>query len=126
MGKLPFIVCLIIAAAFCGCSPQHKFAQRFAEADRVIATNEARAFGIEVTSVEPKKIVEAISSARKQENVAATPYLRLEFFKGTNSLGTVYTLEKCVMMKLDGEKRPATYIDSSGVLQAVDSEFSKK
>lgn len=123
-----FIACLLITAACSGCSRQHQFAQRLADADRVTATNVDPhfSFGIEVTGVEPQKIAKAISSARRQDNVAATPYLRLEFLKGTNSLGTVCTLDKCVMIELEGKKYGGTYIDSSGVLLAVFNEYREK
>jgi len=128
MAKLPLFVCLAIAFACCGCSRQHQFAQRLAEADRVTATNASPdfSFGIEVTCVSPKKIAKAISSARSHDDVMALPYIRLEFFKGTNSLGTVFTLSECVMMTLERDKYFGRYIDSSGVLKAVENEFREK
>jgi hypothetical protein len=122
MGKLPFFVCLVIAAAFCGCSQQNKFVQRISDADRVILTNiyAGDPFGIEVTNIEPKKIVAAISSAQINRSVKASPNLRLEFFKGSNFLGTV---NMCVnSFGVDGVQ----YVDSSGVLEAVDNEYRKK
>jgi len=128
MRKLPPILLLLIAAVLCGCSRQHKFAQRLAEADRVTATNASPdfSFGFEVTCVSPQKIATAISSARRHDNVMALPYIRLEFFKGTNSLGSVYTASECVMMTLAGEKYGGAYIDSSGVLLAVFNEYREK
>jgi hypothetical protein len=120
MRKLPFIACLAVVAAFCGCSRQDKFVQRLAAADRVVATNAAQAFGIEVTSVKPKQIVTAISSARKNATALASPDLRLEFFKGSNLLETVDLCVNC--FGINGVQ----YVDSSGVLEAVDDEYHKK
>jgi hypothetical protein len=122
MGKLPFFVCLVIAGALCGCSQQHKFVQRISDADRVILTNiyAGDPFGIEVTNVDPQKIIAAISSAQRNATVMASPNLRLEFFKGSNLLGTVNMCVNC--FGVDGVQ----YVDSSGVLEAVDNEYRKK
>ena len=115
-------VLAVIAAACCGCSQQHKFVQRISEANRIILTNiyAGDPFGIEVTNIEPKKIVAAISSARKNPSVQASPNLRLEFFKGSNLLGTV---TMCV--SAFGIDR-VQYVDSSGVLEAINDEYRKK
>jgi hypothetical protein len=122
MGRLPFIVCLAIAAALCGCSQQHKFVQRISEADRVVLTNlyAGDPFGMEVTNIEPKKIVAAISSAQENAKVLASPNLRLEFFKGSNLLGTV---TMCVnAFGIDGVQ----YVDSSGILESLNDEYHKE
>lgn len=109
---------LLLLVTLCACSPQKNLASRLTDADRVVVTNPSNSASITVIGEHVKKIVHALEVSRKvSSNVSATPGYRLDFFKGTNHLGTVPTSDLIFWIG----KTP--YHDKSGTLRALYERF---
>jgi hypothetical protein len=105
---------LVVAVLVCGCSPQKDLARRLASADRLVVTNRSESFRMVVTDLEVKQVVRAIADGKKESPyISASPYLQLEFFKGTTHLASVTT---SVQVFWIGNK---PYSDPSGALVAL-------
>jgi hypothetical protein len=106
---------LIAVAGFCGCSRQGTLARQIANADHLVVSNVYDGFTISVKGAEAKRIVEAVSAARKESNpgLSTCRELRIEFFQDTNFLGTVEACRAIVGI----DRVP--YIDKTGVLEAL-------
>lgn len=95
-------------------------ARKIAETDSVTATNRNEAFALIVTESDAKKIVRAIGTANRGPlfmKTECTPFLRLEFYKGTNFLAAVYSCGKVFWV---GQTE---YFDQTGALDALLNEY---
>ena len=109
------LLLLIAIAGFCSCSRQGTLARQIASADRLVVSNVYDGFTISIKGDEAKQVVEAVSAARKESDpgLSTCRELRIEFFQGTNFLGTV---EACRAL-IGIDRMP--YIDRTGVLEAL-------
>jgi len=113
-AKSGLVLMLIAVHGLCGCSPQGRLARQIAKADRVVLTNAYQGFSISVTGSEARRIVRAVSSARKlPPNATSSVEFRTEFYRGTNLLGAVVGCGRG--FGVDG----IGYDDNSGALQAL-------
>ena len=113
---------LIAVAGFCGCSPRRTLARHIANADHLVVSNVFDGFTISIKGEEAKRVAEAVAKARKESDAGLSTCreLRIEFFQGTNALGTV---EAC--RALIGIDR-IHYIDKTGVLEALSEMFRQE
>ncbi len=113
---------LIAVAGFCGCSRQRTLARQIANADHLVVSNVFDGFTISIKGEEAKRVVEAVSTARKESDpgLSTCRELRIEFFQGTNALGTV---EAChALIGIDRMH----YIDRTGVLEALSEKLRQE
>jgi len=92
MLPVKMLPALLLLICVCGCSPQKSLAKQLKGADRVVVTNTVRGLSISVTGTNVDMIVKAIAASKKESPlIDAAIGLRLEFYKGTNHIGTVDT-----------------------------------
>ncbi len=118
-AKSAAMLLLIAVAGFCGCSPQRTLARHIANADHLVVSNVFDSFTITMNGEEAKRVVEAVSAARKESDpgLSTCRELRIEFFQGTNSLGMV---DACrAIIGIDRIR----YIDRTGVMEALADKF---
>jgi hypothetical protein len=120
-AKRAVALLLIVVAGLCACSRQSTLARRIAKADRVIATNRYGGFSISITGEEARRVIQAVSAAKKENPlIEASPDLRIEFFQGTNLLGAVGMCRSVI--GIDG----TSYSDRTGVLEALDDKYRQE
>ena len=84
----------------------------------MVVTNAHYGIGISVTGDEAKKVVRAVSSARKlPPETSTSAEVRTEFYRGTNFLGAVLGCRSLFGGK-DG-----SYEDESGVFEALYEKY---
>lgn len=123
MTKLQIRLFVIALALFIGCGRHAKFSHQVAKADRVVITKkvEGRSVSISVVGEEVRSVVEAIASGEMCGDVAPpVGAATVEFFRGTKSLGTMYSFEG-IFWTRDGE-----YEDHTGTLRSLDKMVSEK
>lgn len=120
---------LIATAVSCGSSGQKALANRLREADRGIVMDRAdSSFSMPVNREDIRKLVQAISTARKESPlIQASVRLRIEFFKGTNLLGAIDVCptgspNKVGIFGVDG----VPYSERTGTLETLAARFSQE
>lgn len=112
------ILALLALVSALGCSPNKTLASRLKEADRVVVVNPRNNVSITVTGEEVGKIVKAIATGKKEPpNIAASPDLDLQFFKGDERLATVTTSLTVFWVEHDA------YSDQTGTLEALEAKY---
>jgi hypothetical protein len=120
----------MMAGAF-ACSPQgvpRNTVRRIREADRAIVTYSGFAGEIvkPLAAEETKKLVQAISTARKEDPARSCAVsLQVEFFKGTNTLRKLLVSHAHADgfgFGIDG----SVYLDTSGTLKAIGARFDER
>jgi len=92
MARIWFWILVLIAAVFCGCSPQKRLARKIADADCVILVQRHSgrpAVAISIQGDEVHQLAGDISAARQtgEELSPENDFAELEFLKGTKLLG---------------------------------------
>jgi hypothetical protein len=109
---------LLALAVLWGCGRHPKFADQIARADRLIVTKKVGGRGVVSMSVDGEKAREVASAVNSGEiwGDVAPPVeaLKIEFYRGTNTLGSMYTYEGIFWTK-DGE-----YSDHTGTLRMLE------
>ncbi|HTY89014.1 MAG TPA: hypothetical protein VMB80_16325 [Candidatus Acidoferrum sp.] len=96
-------------------------ARKIAEANSVVVTNQDDGFGISIAGDDAKMIVQAVRTSNKTfVKYAAAPFLRFDFYKGTNLLASV---ETCGRFFAVGK---AGYLDHTGTLDALMNEYLQR
>jgi hypothetical protein len=120
-GKVGPVLILGAVMGLSACSPQTKLARQFAGADCVVVTNVYHGIGISVTGDEARRVVRAVSSARKlPPETLTSAEVRTEFYRGTNFLGAVLGCGSLFGNKDGG------YEDESGVFKALDERYREQ
>jgi hypothetical protein len=124
MTKIQNGFLLLASAVVWGCDRQAKFADQIAKADRFVVTKKVGGRGVVSMSVEGEKAREVVSAVNSGEiwGDVAPPVeaLKIEFYKGTNDLGSMHTYEGIFWTK-DGE-----YSDHTGTLRMLERTPAEK
>jgi hypothetical protein len=84
------LTALLLVAFLAGCSPQKNLVGRLKSADRVVVTNTIQQIGMSFTNEDLEKLVQAISTAKKQRpNIDAAVAFKLVFYKGVQPIQTL-------------------------------------
>ena len=115
------LVILVAASALSGCSPQTKFSNQIAQTDRVILTKSADGTTPVSTTLNGEDahgVVEAVTSAERNGDVGIdAKALKVEFRKGTNLLGTIFTSDGFFWTPSEGNLE---YLDNTGTLKRLE------
>lgn len=113
MSLVKIFSVLLVLLCVCGCSPQKSLAKRLKAADRVVVAN-TKGLSFSITGEELDKIVQAIAAGKKESPlIDAAVGLQLEFYKGSEHLGTVITSDQVFWV----EKTP--YSDTTETLKGI-------
>jgi hypothetical protein len=106
---------LLTIAVISGCNRHAKFADQISKADRLVVTKNVKgqdAVTMSVGGEKAREVVSAVDSGEICGDVAPpVEALKIEFFRGTNALGTMYFYEG-IFWTRDGE-----YSDHTGTLR---------
>ena len=107
------LLAVSVLLSFCGCSEQpSKEAQQIASADRLVATNSGTGAVLSVSGGELRKIVQALSSSKRdRRSYAAIFDWHIQFYSGTNFLTAIRLQDR--VFRADN----AQYSDETGVLK---------
>jgi hypothetical protein len=124
MTKIQNGFLLLALAVLSGCDRHAKFADQIAKADRLVVTKKVEGRGVVCMSVNGEKAREVVSAVNSGEiyGDVAPPVgaLKIEFYRGTNTLGSMYTYEGIFWTK-DGE-----YSDHTGSLRMLERAPAEK
>ena len=115
------ILALAVLLCVAGCSPQKDLAHRLKGADRLNAAgvrDPEGTVGMTITGTNLSNVVQAIANAQEEpRSIAASPELRLEFYKGTQHLATITKSGIAFWI------RDIPYSDRSGTFEKLFSGF---
>jgi len=115
---IPVLILLLCVA---GCAQQKSLAKRLKDADRVVVTNLSDGLSISVEGAEMGRLVEAISTGKKEDPaVSCSPYLHIQFFKGNKHIVTIASCTPVFWI----DKQP--FSDATGTLEALTRRYREE
>ena len=124
MTKIQISFMLLAFAVLSGCDRHPKFADQIAKADRLVVTKKVKGRGFVSMSLDGERardVVSAVNSGELYGDVAPpVDAAKIEFFKGTNSLGSMYSYDGIFWTK-DGE-----FSDQTGALRMLEKAPAEK
>jgi hypothetical protein len=119
---MPEIILCLLVFALCGCSkssqPPTEFSKRISTADRIVATNNYYALGLDMSGADVSNLTRAIASAHKKTAGTdldwSNPFIwNLKFFAETNQLAVIPT--GYGEFSIEG----ISYRDGTGIMEAL-------
>ena len=131
---LPALLLLAVIAGLYACSrieTQKSLARRFSEADGGFVTNHANGWSMPLTTEDLRKVIHAVSTAKKQRgHFDCSPATGYRFFKNTNFLGGFDSCGKLFWVERGphrgGWRRVVPYFDMTGTLEKMETGLRER